>query len=354
MPATDRSLSYVPPHARTRSLPTRTPAEHRAIRFLSFSQNAAYKLQQRETQLTAKLRASADRAELETQLADVRVCIARTERNRRRAVAELRAAEAKAGHHHHHDCDRWSRLGVVRSALAPSADQLAHLAQPGAYATIAARCDAIGNAGVDACLATQSTRYRRRSRLRRFTPSEARRRHRPYAVHQSRAALSQERAIATARSNGEWMRMHPRHRMLQLAMLRWRQAGGPFEQEPGADVQPEQWLTPADDRELARVFRLATLQRLGQPVPSHEGEVRLPVAPFGPGRCFDRFLVFCVLVFWAARVCWCLVFWCFEPGGRGGGWCLVFQTPHHAPSPRAHTTVTATAYRSNSPRSATA
>ena len=39
------------------------------------------------------------------------MCIARSERNRRRAVADKLSCEllkpTKAGHHHHHDCDRW-------------------------------------------------------------------------------------------------------------------------------------------------------------------------------------------------------------------------------------------------------
>ncbi len=116
-PSTPRSIDTL----------ARTRAEHRAIRFLSFNQDALALLQSTESDLQAQLGFIGDasgahaqdrRADLAAQLARVRREILLAVRGRHRAVAQLRAAEAKAGHHHHHShqvYDRWARLGAARA-----------------------------------------------------------------------------------------------------------------------------------------------------------------------------------------------------------------------------------------------
>jgi hypothetical protein len=117
--STTSSSSRAPPcTTRTRRVahainPVCTPAEHRAIRFLTFNQDALAALQRAEQRLQQLLCCMDDasgeqqhRESLNVQLARVRREHAAAVRGRHRAVAQLRAAEACAGRHHHRDQPR--------------------------------------------------------------------------------------------------------------------------------------------------------------------------------------------------------------------------------------------------------
>ena len=201
---------------------------------------------------------------LEQQLASVRHEIAATARGRRRAVDQLRAAEARAGHHHHHDCDRWARLGLRRD-LGAKSGVVPNLgakwrktsatfvtagppgSQMGKWPLGAPPGRIHGASAITIASRRQGMRGRAIHAHRRWalsSPSAARRRHRPREFAVRRRAQALEEAIAGSRRRGEWSRMDPHARVLAQARLRWYQAGAPIGEEPDADVPLERWLPP--------------------------------------------------------------------------------------------------------------
>ena len=228
--------------------PTRTSAEHRAIRFLSFSQDALATLQAMETRLQQQLCSEANangarRADIEAQLKRVRREIELAVRGRHRAVAQLRAAEARAGRRHHDDCPRRAlsthggaagMLDFVRGAS--HSGSMLDFARGASHYALAAR--AVSHRG-------RAVRTYLRSAIATapLSPSAERRRHRPREVQVRRHAIAMARSIAEAKGDGRWAAMQPRHQQLTLALLRWYEGGAPVDREPGAHVPIEEWLS---------------------------------------------------------------------------------------------------------------